>query len=285
MARLLYPSRGLPHTPWVGLAEKLRVTPGRKVKLEDYATDVTPGFKQKPDVDEILSETAAKMANLQYLMFAENKRALLIVLQAMDTGGKDGTIKHFMTGLNPAGVQVTSFKVPTELERNHDFLWRIHQAVPRRGDFGIFNRSHYEDVIVVRVHDLVPREVWNERYEMINRFERHLVDNNVTILKFFLHISKEEQKRRIRARIDEPAKCWKLSPSDFEERKYWDDYQEAYADALSKCSTSYAPWFIVPADKKWFRNLAVAEIMLETLQSMKMKFPKASFDPSKLKLR
>src|SRR5882762_5749878 len=145
MARLLYPSRGLPHSPWVGLAEKLRVTPGRKVKLEDYATDVTPGFKQKPDVDEILSETAAKMADLQYLMFAENKRALLIVLQAMDTGGKDGTIKHVMTGLNPAGVQVTSFKVPTELERNHDFLWRIHQAVPRRGDFGIFNRSHYED--------------------------------------------------------------------------------------------------------------------------------------------
>lgn len=269
----------------MGLFEKLRVTPGRKVKLENYPTDVTPGFKQKPDVDEILRETAAKMADLQYLMFAENKRSLLIVLQAMDTGGKDGTIRHVMTGLNPAGVQVTSFKVPSELERNHDFLWRIHQAVPRRGDFGIFNRSHYEDVIVVRVHDLVPREVWKERYEMINRFERHLVDNNVTILKFFLHISKEEQKRRIQARIDEPTKCWKLSPSDFEERKFWSDYQEAYADALSQCSTSYAPWFIIPADKKWFRNLAVAEIMLETLQSMKMKFPKASFDPSKLKLR
>jgi PPK2 family polyphosphate:nucleotide phosphotransferase len=269
----------------VRLAEKLRVTPGRKVKLQDYQTDVTPGFKGKPDVEEILRDTAAKMAELQYLMFAENKRSLLIVLQAMDTGGKDGTIRHVMTGLNPAGVQVTSFKVPTDLERRHDFLWRIHQAVPPRGDFGIFNRSHYEDVIVVRVHDLVPRDVWKKRYAMINQFERHLVENDVTILKFFLHISKDEQKKRIQERIDEPTKCWKLSPSDFEERKFWDAYQEAYADALTKCSTAWAPWYIVPADRKWFRNLAVAEIMLETLQSLKMKFPKASFDPSKLKLR
>jgi len=267
------------------LVEKLRVTPGRTVKLGEYETDVTPGFKQKPDVDEILRETAAKMAELQYLMFAENKRSLLIVLQAMDTGGKDGTIRHVMTGLNPAGVQVTSFKVPSELERRHDFLWRIHQAVPPRGDFGIFNRSHYEDVIVVRVHDLVPREIWKKRYETINQFERHLVENDVTILKFFLHISRAEQKRRIQARIDEPTKCWKLSPADFAERKFWNDYQEAYADALTKCSTPWAPWFIIPADRKWFRNLAVAEIMLETLQSLKMKFPKASFDPSKLKLR
>ena len=285
MAPLLYPSRGFPHTPRVRLVEKLRVTPGRKVKLENYPTDVTPGFKQKPDVETILRETAAKMAKLQYLMFAESKRALLIVLQAMDTGGKDGTIRHVMTGLNPAGVHVRSFKVPSAEEASHDFLWRIHQAVPPKGDFGIFNRSHYEDVIVVRVHDLVPREVWNERYEMINQFERHLVDNNVTILKFFLHISKDAQKERIQDRMKDPERCWKLSPADFEERKYWDDYQEAYADAVSKCSTEWAPWFIIPADKKWFRNLAVAEIMLETLQSMKMKFPKPSFDPSKLKLR
>ncbi|HXF58926.1 MAG TPA: PPK2 family polyphosphate kinase, partial [Candidatus Saccharimonadales bacterium] len=190
------------------LAEKLLVKPGRKVDLADFGTDVTPGFKQKPDVETILRETAAKMAELQYLMFAESKRALLIVLQAMDTGGKDGTIRHVMTGLNPAGVQVKSFKVPSEEERRHDFLWRIHQAVPPKGDFGIFNRSHYEDVIVVRVHDLVPREVWNERYEMINQFERHLVDNNVTILKFFLHISKDAQKERIQDRMKDPERCW-----------------------------------------------------------------------------
>jgi len=267
------------------LAEKLLVKPGSKVLLEDIKTDATPGFKEKPDVETILRETAEKMAKLQYLMFAENKRSLLIVLQAMDTGGKDGTIRHVMTGLNPAGVHVKSFKVPSAEEMNHDFLWRIHQAVPPQGDFGIFNRSHYEDVIVVRVHDLVPRPVWKARYAQINAFEHHLVENDVTILKFFLHISKEEQKRRIQDRMEDPERCWKLSPADFKERTYWDDYQEAYADALSKCSTEWAPWYVIPADRKWFRNLAVAEIMLEALESMKMKFPKPSFDPSKLKLR
>ncbi len=259
--------------------------PGSGVRLQALATDATPGFKEKPDVDTILRDTAEKMAALQYVMYAENKRSLLIVLQAMDTGGKDGAIRHVMTGLNPAGVIVKSFKVPSAEEMDHDFLWRIHQAVPPRGDFGIFNRSHYEDVVVVRVHGLVPPSVWKKRYDQINAFERHLTDNNVTILKFFLHISKEEQKKRIQARIEDPHKRWKLSPQDFEERKYWDDYQEAYEDALNKCSTRWAPWFVVPADRKWFRNLAVAEIMLETLESMKMKFPKASFDPSKLKLR
>ena len=267
------------------LVDKLIVKPGRAVRLQEFDPDATPGFKEKPDVETILRETASKMATLQYLMYAEKKRALLIVLQAMDTGGKDGTIRHVMTGLNPAGVHVKSFKVPSEEEQSHDYLWRIHQAVPPRGDFGIFNRSQYEDVIVVRVHELVPPSVWKKRYEQINAFERHLVDNNVTILKFFLQISKEEQKRRILARTKDPQKCWKLSPADFAERKYWNDYQEAYQDALSKCSTDWAPWHIIPADRKWFRNLAVAEIMLETLESMKMKFPKPSFDPSKLKLR
>jgi PPK2 family polyphosphate:nucleotide phosphotransferase len=268
----------------VRLTDKLIVKPGR-VRLKDLPTAATPGVKGKPDVGAILRETAEKMAVLQYLMFAESKRALLIVLQAMDTGGKDGTIRHVMTGLNPAGVRVTSFKVPSAEEASHDFLWRIHQAVPPKGDFGIFNRSHYEDVIVVRVHDLVPRSVWKTRYDQINAFERHLAENNVTILKFFLHISKEEQKRRIQERMKDPERSWKLSPADFKERNYWNDYQEAYEDVLSKCSTAWAPWYVVPADKKWFRNLAVAEIMLETLESLKMKFPKASFDPTKLKLR
>ena len=281
----MYPSGSFPHTPGVDLAQKLRIKPGRKVDLADFPTDATPGYKQKPDMDEILRDHAARMADLQYLMFAENKRSLLIVLQAMDTGGKDGTIRHVMTGLNPAGVQVTSFKVPSEEERSHDFLWRIHHAVPRRGDFGIFNRSHYEDVIVVRVHELVPRSVWEALYEQINAFERHLVENDVTLLKFFLHIGKKEQRERLQARIDDKTKQWKLSQGDFEERKHWDEYQEAYADALSRCSTDVAPWYIIPADKKWFRNLVVAQIMLETLQAMKMKYPKPSFDPRTIKLR
>ncbi|HZI89588.1 MAG TPA: polyphosphate kinase 2 family protein [Candidatus Polarisedimenticolia bacterium] len=267
------------------LSEKLRVKPGKKIRLADLPTDITPGYKEKPDVGAILAETAAKMADLQYLMYAENKRSLLIVLQAMDTGGKDGTIRHVMTGLNPAGVHVTSFKVPSDEERDHDFLWRIHKALPTYGDFGIFNRSHYEDVVVVRVHDLVPPAVWKSRYEQINTFERALVENDITILKFFLHISKDEQKERLQERIKDPKKQWKLSAADFAERKHWDEYQEAYEDALNKCSTEWAPWFVIPADRKWFRNLAVAEIMLETLQSMKMKYPKPTVDPSSLKLR
>jgi PPK2 family polyphosphate:nucleotide phosphotransferase len=175
--------------------------------------------------------------------------------------------------------------VPTEEELDHDFLWRVHQAVPPRGEFGIFNRSHYEDVIVVRVHKLVPRSVWEKRYDEINAFERHLVENDVAILKFFLHISKAEQKKRIQARIEDPTKCWKLTPSDFEERKHWDEYQLAYEDAINRCSTEWAPWYIIPADRKWFRNLAVSRIMCETLAAMKMKFPKPTFDASKLKFR
>jgi len=269
----------------VRLTEKLIVKPGTKVRLKRVPTGTTPGIKGKPDVEAILRKTAERMAVLQYLMFAESKRALLIVLQGMDTSGKDGTIRHVMTGLNPAGFRVTSFKVPSAEEMSHDFLWRIHNAVPPKGDFGIFNRSQYEDVIVVRVHDLVPRSVWKERYDQINAFERHLALNGVTILKFFLHISKDEQKRRIQDRIKDPERCWKLSPADFKERAYWDHYQEAYEDALSQCSTEWAPWYVIPADKKWFRNLAVAAIMLETLESMKMKFPRASFDTTKLKLR
>lgn len=281
----MYRSGAREHTVLVRLTDKLIVKPGTQVRLKTLPTDTTPGIKGKPDVEAILRKTAEKMAVLQYLMFAESKRALLIVLQAMDTGGKDGSIKHVMTGLNPAGVRVTSFKVPSAEEMSHDFLWRIHHAVPPKGDFGIFNRSQYEDVIVVRVHDLVPRSVWKARYDQINAFEQHLTLNGVTILKFFLHISKDEQKRRIQARMDDPERRWKLSPADFKERDFWDDYQQAYEDALIRCSTPWAPWYIIPADKKWFRNLAVAQIMLETLESLKMKFPKPSFDPSKLKLR
>jgi len=269
----------------MNLSERLRVKPGRKVALAGHDPRATPGFRGKRDADTILEKSIVRLSDLQYLLYAENKRALLIVLQAMDTGGKDGTIRHVMSGLNPSGCRVKAFKVPSAEEIEHDFLWRVHQAVPPRGDFGIFNRSHYEDVIVVRVHGLKPRSVWEARYDQINAFERHLVENDVTILKFFLHISKDEQKKRIEQRIKDPTKRWKLTPSDFEERKYWNDYQQAYEDALNRCSTKWAPWFIIPADKKWYRNLAVSQIMVEALESMRMKFPKPTFDPSKLKLR
>jgi len=269
----------------MNLIEKLWVKPGREVKLKDIDPEATPGFKVKPDVASILLKTCARMAELQYLMYAENKRSLLIVLQALDTGGKDGTIRHVMTGLNPAGVQVKSFKVPTDDELDHDYLWRIHHAVPNYGEFGIFNRSHYEDVIVVRVHNLVPRSAWKKRYDEINAFEKHLTENNVTILKFYLHISKDEQKRRLLERIEDRTKWWKLSEADFAERKHWGEYQEAYEDALTRCSTKEAPWYIIPANKKWFRNLAVAEIVLETLESLDMKFPKAKMDPTKIRFR
>ncbi len=266
-------------------SEKLRVEPGTKVDLKDHDPDATPGFKERPDVDAMLLKSSSRMADLQYLMYAENKRALLVVLQAPDTGGKDGTIRHVLTGLNPAGVQVKSFKAPTNEELDHDYLWRIHHAVPNYGDFGIFNRSHYEDVIVVRVHDLVPRAVWAKRYDEINAFEKHLVENNVTVLKFYLHISRDVQRKRLLERLEDKRKWWKLSEADFSERRYWSDYQKAYEDALTKCSTKQAPWHIIPANKKWFRNLAVAEIMLETLESMDMKFPKPKIDPTKIRLR
>ena len=263
---------------------QLLVKPGEKVALSDHDPDDTPGYQRKRDVTPLLEESTARLAELQYLLYAENKRALLVVLQGVDTAGKDGTIRHVMSGLNPQGCRVKSFKAPTSEELDHDFLWRVHSAVPPKGEVGIFNRSHYEDVIAVRVHGLQPRPVWEKRYEQINAFERHLAENDVAILKFFLHISREEQRNRIQERIDDPKKRWKLSPLDFEERKFWNDYQRAYEDALSRCSKPRAPWFIVPANRNWFRNLAVSKIIVETLESMNMKFPKPSFDFSRYKL-
>jgi PPK2 family polyphosphate:nucleotide phosphotransferase len=267
------------------LADKLLVKPGRKVALSDIDPEGTPGFRSKPDVASLLDRNTARLAELQYLLYAENRRALLVVLQAVDTGGKDGTIRHVMSGLNPQGCRVRSFKAPSAEELDHDFLWRVHPAVPPKGEVGIFNRSHYEDVVAVRVHRLRPRTVWEPRYEQINAFERHLAENDVAILKFFLHISRDEQRKRIQARIDDPTKRWKLSPADFEERKFWGETQRAYEDALSRCSTAWAPWFIVPANKKWYRNAAVSSIIVQTLESMKMKFPKPAFDISRYQLR
>ncbi len=269
----------------MNLSKQFLVKQGRTVNLSDHDPNDTVGFKDKTGVEELLKKNASRLAKLQNLLYAENKHSLLIVLQATDTGGKDGTIRHVMSGVNPQGCRVTSFKVPSSEEADHDFLWRIHHAVPPKGEIGIFNRSHYEDVLVTRVHDLVPKAVWSERYRQINRFEESLAENNVTLLKFFLHISKEEQKKRLQERLDRPEKNWKVNPSDFEERKYWKDYQKAYEEALGRCSTKWAPWFIIPSNKKWFRNFAVSQIIIEAMQKLDMKFPKPTADLSKIVVR
>jgi PPK2 family polyphosphate:nucleotide phosphotransferase len=207
---------------------------------------------------------------------------LLIVLQAMDAGGKDGTIRSIMSGVNPQGVTVTSFKAPTAAELAHDFLWRIHQAVPARGMIGIFNRSHYEDVLVARVKNLVTKRVWQTRYEHINNFEQLLVDSGVTLLKFYLHISKDEQKERLQARLDEPDKRWKFNPGDLAERERWDDYMQAFEDVFEKCSPKAAPWYIVPANRKWYRNVLISGTIVKTLESLKMKYPAPAEDLDKI---
>lgn len=263
--------------------EKLMAPPGQKIALSKFDPENTLGLEKGSHTKALLAKTLQRLDDLQYLLYAERKHALLVVLQAMDAGGKDGTIRHVMSGMNPQGCRVTSFKPPTNEEANHDFLWRIHLAVPEKGDIGIFNRSHYEDVLVVRVHKLVPDVVWSRRYEQINVFESLLAENRVKIVKFFLHISKDEQKKRFQERIDDPDKRWKISPADFKEREYWDDYTRAYEDAIARCNTSEAPWYIIPANKKWFRNFAVSHILVETLERLNMKFPKPTFDVSKLK--
>ncbi|HVH68311.1 MAG TPA: polyphosphate kinase 2 family protein [Gemmatimonadales bacterium] len=265
------------------LGDKLVVHPGKPVKLADRDPGDTLGV-DKDAAKQRTEQSIARLDELQYLMYAEHRRSLLVVLQGMDGAGKDGTIRHVMGGLNPQGCRVTSFKAPTAEELDHDFLWRVHRAVPSRGDIAIFNRSHYEDVLIARVRKLVPKDVWSRRYDHINRFEELLIDGGVVIVKLFLHISREEQRERFEERLHDATKQWKLSPSDFEDRKYWDDYTGAYEDALGRCSTSDAPWFIVPANKKWVRNLAVSHILVETLEALDMRFPKPSFDLSRVKL-
>ena len=265
------------------LRERLLVEPGKAVMLADWDPADKLGFKKDDESDE-LAKSIARLDELQYLLYAEHQHALLIVLQGIDASGKDGTIRHVMTGFNPQGCRVTAFKTPTAEEADHDFLWRVHAAVPRKGDIAIFNRSHYEDVLVVRVRELVPKDVWSRRYEQINQFEAILRENGVVIVKFFLHISKDEQKQRFADRLQDPTRQWKLALGDFEDRKRWSEYTAAYEDALARCSTDAAPWYIVPADRKWVRNLAVSQILVETLQALHMKFPKSSFDPSMVTL-
>ncbi|HLH00321.1 MAG TPA: polyphosphate kinase 2 family protein [Bryobacteraceae bacterium] len=265
----------------MNLAKQCIVRPGAKLRLKDRDSDDTFGHRRN---DEALEKTLDRLRELQHLLYADKRYALLIVLQALDAGGKDGTIRHVMSGVNPQGCEVVSFKAPTNEELAHDFLWRIHKATPSKGNIGIFNRSHYEDVLIVRVHKLVPKEVWHKRYRQINEFEEMLTENGVTILKFFLHISKEEQKKRFEARIQDPSRNWKLSLPDFEERQHWDDYTQAYEDALTRCSTRHAPWYVIPADKKWFRNYLVAALVVQALDNLRLKYPPPTVDMSKVVL-
>lgn len=263
---------------------ELIVEPGKKhLKLSKWDPDDTFGWEKDHKMKASLEKNLKRLDQLQYLLYAEKKRALLVVLQGLDAAGKDGTIRHVMSGVNPQGCHVTSFKKPSAEEASHDFLWRIHKAIPPIGDIGIFNRSQYEDVLVVRVHNLVPESDWSRRYDEINDFEKMLRQNHVRILKFFLHISKDEQKRRFQERIDDADKRWKISEDDFKERKFWDEYTAAYEDTLCRCSTAEAPWFVIPSNKKWFRNLAVSHIITETLDSLNMKFPAPTVDVKKLK--
>ncbi|QDU74582.1 Polyphosphate kinase 2 (PPK2) [Bremerella volcania] len=254
-----------------------RVKPGERMRLDDIDPHYKAARDKEAAADEI-SHYAERLRELQYLLYAEHRRSLLICLQALDAGGKDGTIRHVLGYMNPQSCRVQAFKAPTPEEAEHDFLWRIYKVVPRVGEVVIFNRSHYEDVLIARVQELVPKSVWSERYDVINAFEKHLSDSGTHILKFFLHISPEEQLRRFKKRLDDPTRQWKISEADYAERPYWDDYTKAFEDALSRCSTDHAPWFVVPANHKWSRNLIVSRIVVKYLESLDMQFPKPTVD-------
>lgn len=271
--------------------ENLLVKPGKKMNLKDFDTSYSANFKNKEDAAEMLAKDIARLAELQDMLYAMNKYSLLVVIQAMDAAGKDGTIKHVMTGVNPQGCNVTSFKQPSVEELEHDFLWRINRAMPKRGMIAIFNRSHYEEVLVTRVHpeyilgqnipgvdsiDKVDKKFWQKRYEIINNFEKQAYENGTVIIKFFLHVSKDEQKKRFLARIEEPEKNWKFSISDVKERQLWDKYMKAFEDAIENTSTDYAPWYIIPADRKWFMRAAVGDIIVGTLEKLNLGYPTIS---------
>jgi len=260
------------------------VKPHSKVKLPDFSTAAHPGCKDEAASKPILEKHRQQLSDLQEVLYASQAKAILIVLQGMDTAGKDGTIRHIFSGVNPQGCDVASFKVPTPLEAHHDFLWRCHAQVPARGMIGIFNRSHYEDVLAPYVHGQTSAKTAHRRMDDINGWEHMLVDQDVVVLKFFLHISHAEQTRRLQARIDTPDKRWKLSPADFEERKFWDKYSAAYEDILSRTSRKHAPWFVIPADHKWYRNIAISQILVDVMQGLKLKYPEATFNPKGINL-
>ena len=266
------------------LQAKNVVIPGELVNLDDHPPEYTGIYEKKGQTKKRLKKLHKQLLELQGLLYAESQRAVLIILQGMDTCGKDGTIRRVMSGINVQGCDVVSFKVPTADELSRDFLWRAHRAVPPKGKIGIFNRSHYGDVLVVRVHNLVPESVWSQRYRQINDFERMLVENGTVVLKFFLHISKDEQKERLESRIEDPTKHWKIAASDIRERAYWDDYMQAYEVMLQKCSTEWAPWHIIPANKKWYRNLVITECIVDTLKKLDMRYPEPSVDVTKLRI-
>jgi PPK2 family polyphosphate:nucleotide phosphotransferase len=268
----------------IKIKSKYRIKCGSKVKLAALKTDSDGGYKSKEQAAPVLVKHRDRLADAQEVLYASGTKALLIVLQGMDTAGKDGTISHIFSGVNPQGCDVTPFKVPTPAEAKHDFLWRVHKAVPERGKIGIFNRSHYEDVLSPRVHKLISEKEARRRLKEINRFEESLAENDVAILKFFLHISEEEQKRRLQSRLDTPAKHWKLSMGDFNERLFWPEYTDAYEAVLSATSTDDAPWFVIPSDVKWYRNVVISEILAKAMEGLKLKYPKPTVDAEKIKL-
>ncbi len=256
--------------------KKYKVKPDTKTDLSKWDPNETGDFKDGKEAGLAeIERLTARLGELQELLYAEGKHKILVVIQAMDTGGKDGVIRRVFSGINPQGVRVAGFKVPTPEELAHDYLWRVHKVVPGKGELVIFNRSHYEDVLVVRVHEIVPSEVWGQRYEQINDFERLLVENGTTILKFYLHIDLDEQKERLQARLDDPTKHWKFRLGDLEERKRWPAYMQAYEAVFKKTSTARAPWYIVPANRKWYRDLVISSILVETLEGLKMEYPPA----------
>jgi PPK2 family polyphosphate:nucleotide phosphotransferase len=251
-----------------------RIPPGSPMDLESHDPDAKTGFEGgKEEGRAALHEQTQQLAELQRRLWGESQRSLLLVLQATDTAGKDGTIRHVFRGVNPQGVRVTNFGVPSERELAHDYLWRVHQNTPADGEIGVFNRSHYEDVLVVRVKGLAPEAVWSRRYDHIREFERVLAEEGTTIVKVFLNISKDEQKKRLQARLAQPDKSWKFRKGDLEDRELWDDYRKAYQDAIGATSTSYAPWYVVPANRKWYRDLVVSRILIDTLEAMDPRYP------------
>jgi PPK2 family polyphosphate:nucleotide phosphotransferase len=265
--------------------DSLRVRPGRSVrlaKLDPSDTRTFPAGKRRAEAT--LPARRQELDRLQELFYADGRRGMLIVLQGMDTAGKDGTIRHVFEGVNPQGVRVWSFKVPSTEELAHDFLWRVHRRTPPKGEIVIFNRSHYEDVLVARVHRLVPRSVWTKRFAEINDFERELVQEGATVLKFFLHIDPDEQAKRLAERVAEPSKQWKLTAADARERSFWREYTRAYEEMLGRTSTAWAPWYVVPSDHKWFRNLVVSTVLVETLRAMDLRYPAPSVDLSTFRI-
>ena len=268
----------------MNLAKRLKVEPGSKVKLSDIDPNFHGTHESEDEAKTELQHNLKRITELQRKFYADRRHSLLIVLQGIDGAGKDGTCWHVVSAMDPQGVSVTGFKQPTAEERDHDFLWRVHPHAPGLGQVAVFNRSHYEDVLVVRVHDLVPKHVWKQRYEFINNWERLLVEEkNTTILKFFLYISKDEQLSRFKDRLDDPARQWKISDSDYSERKLWDNYIDAFEAAISKCSTKHAPWFVIPSNHKWFRNLAVSEIVVRAMEDMNLSLPKPTVDLQKIR--